>query len=58
MTDDPIILEGDFVLRSGEHGNEYVLDPEFWVVCPSCDEIVPRNEMNEHVCPIEGLEDD
>lgn len=29
-----------------------------YVVCPSCDELVPRNEANEHVCPIEGLEDD
>jgi hypothetical protein len=32
--------------------------PDGWVVCNRCDELVPENEADEHVCPIRGLSDD
>lgn len=40
-----------------EHELSPINDPA-WIICPSCDEIVPRNEADEHYCPIEGLEDE
>lgn len=48
-------LTDQAAMRAEEEALEW-LDPAVWMVCPSCDEIVPRNEANEHVCPIEELD--
>lgn len=47
-----------YTFLGGDLAPDELLDPDLWVVCPSCDEIVSRGEANEHVCPIEGLEDE